>query len=115
MIASVHIAHVGARGSLPAVLRRPPDRSTVPGLRQSQIGVCGILGKGIKAPPQLGRVTLLTLGRLRAKRAPAFFKASADDSSGGFHRQSAFIRFRPFEVRGHVDRRNALDETALAL
>jgi len=229
MIASVHIADVGARRSLPAMLRRPPDGSTVPGLRQAQIGVCGELGKGFKAPPQLGRLTfigfwedegaidafesthrlgellgdgfsvrgeplrahgswpglpddvpagrhtdyagpslVLTLGRLRAMRARAFLKASAgaeasllkapgviwataltrppflstcslwestkalstyayghaepghpnaihaDDSAGGFHHQSAFIRFRPFAVRGHLDGRNPLAESALA-
>lgn len=229
MIASVHIADIGVRRSLPAVLRRPPDRPTVPGLRQAQVGVCGELGKGIKAPPQLGRLTfigfwddeeaidafesthrlgqllcdgfsvraeplrahgswpglpddvpagrhtdyagqslVLTLGRLRVKRAPAFFKASAgaeasllkapgviwataltrppfistcslwestkelstyaygntepghlnaihaDDSSGGFHHQSAFIRFRPVAVRGHLDGRNPLAGTAFA-
>jgi hypothetical protein len=110
---------------------------------------------------------VLTLGRLRATRAPAFFKASAgaeasllkapgaiwasalarppfvstcslwestkalstyaygnaepghpnaihaDSSSGGFHHQSAFIRFRPFAVRGHLDGRNPLSETAV--
>ena len=229
MIASVHIADVGPLRSLPAMLRRAPRRSTVPGLCQAQIAVCAELGKGIKAPPQLGRLTfigfwddeaaidsfesthrlgellgegfsmrgeplrahgswpglpedvpagrqtdyaglslVLTLGRLRAKRAPAFFKASAgaeasllkapgviwatalarppfvstcslwestkalstyaygnaepghpnaihaDDASGGFHRQSAFIRFRPFAVRGHLDGRNPLAGTALA-
>lgn len=229
MIASVHIADVGARQSLPAMLRRLPDHAAVPGLRQAQIGVCGELGKGLKAPPQLGRLTfigfwddegaidafeqthrlgellgdgfsvrgeplrahgtwpglpddvptgrhtdyagrslVLTLARLRAKRAPAFFKASAgaeasllqapgviwatasvrppfmstcslwestkalstyaygnaepghpnaihaDDSSGGFHHQSAFIRFRPFAWRGHLDGRNPLAETTIA-
>ncbi len=229
MIASVPVADVGVQWSLPTVLRRPPDRSTVPGLRQAQIGVCGEIGKGIKAPPQLGRVTfigfwddkeaidafesthrlgdllrdgfsvraeplrahgswpgllddvpagrhtdyagqslVLTLGRLRARRAPAFCKASAgakasllktpgviwvaalsrppfvctcslwestkalstyaygntepghpnailaDDSPGGFHHQSAFIRFRPIAVRGHLDGRNPLAGTALA-
>jgi hypothetical protein len=229
MIASVHVADIGIRRSLPAVLRRPPDHSTVRGLRQAQIGVCGELGKGLKAPPQLGRVMLigfwddadaidafeathplgallgdgfrvrgeplrahgswpglpedvptgrrtdyagqslvLTLGRLRAKRARAFFKASAgaeasllqapgviwatalarppfvstcslwestkalstyaygnaepghpnaihaDDSSGGFHHQSAFIRFRPVEPRGHLEGRNPLAAMALA-
>jgi hypothetical protein len=107
---------------------------------------------------------VLTLGRLRAKRAPAFFKASAgaeqsllraegviwatalarppfvstcslwestkalstyaygnaerghpdaiqaDGSTGGFHHQSAFIRFRPFAARGGLDGRNPLVE-----
>jgi hypothetical protein len=225
MIASVHLADVGARRSLPTLVRRPPDRSTIPGLRQAQIGVCAELGKGIKAPPQFGRLAfigfwedeqaidsfeattplgelfadgfsvrgepvrahgswpglpgdvpagrqteysglslVLTLGRLRAKRVPAFFKANAgaeasllkasgviwatalarppfvstcslwestkalskyaygnaepghpnaihaDDSSGGFHHQSAFIRFRPLAVRGHLDGRNPFAE-----
>jgi len=229
MIASVHIADVGARRSLPALLRRPPDGSTLPGLRQAQVGVCAELGKGIKAPPQFGRLAfvgfwddekaidsfestrhfgglfadgfsvraeplrahgswpglpddvpagrhteyggvslVLTLGRLRATRVPAFFKASAraeasllkapgvvwatalarppfvstcslwesttalsryaygnadaghpdaihaDASSGGFHHQSAFIRFRPFAVSGHLDGRNPLAEMAPA-
>jgi hypothetical protein len=229
MIASLHIADVGARRSLPALMRRPPARSTIPGLRQAQVGVCAELGKGIKAPPQFGRIAfigfwdderaidsfegthhfaelfadgfsvrgeplrahgswpglpeavpasrhteykgrslVITLGRLRAKRAPAFFKASAsaeaslmkasgviwasalarppfvstcslwestkalstyaygnaepghpnaiqsDDASGGFHHQSAFIRFRPFAFRGHLDGRNPVAELAPA-
>ena len=32
----------------------------------------------------------------------------ADTSAGGFHHQSAFIRFRPFAFRGHLDGRNPL-------
>ncbi len=138
MIASLHIADVGPRRSLAALMRRPPTPATIPGLRQAQVGVGAELGKGVKAPPQFGRIgfvgfwddedaidsfesthhlgalfadgfsvrgeplrahghwpglpddvptgrhtehkgrsLVITLARLRVRRAPAFFKASA--------------------------------------
>src|SRR5262245_58212621 len=59
MIASVHIADVGARRSLPAIVRRAPDRSRIPGLRQAPAGSCAELGKGLKTPPQFGRLVFI--------------------------------------------------------
>ena len=139
MIASVHIADVGAR-SLLSVLRRAPQPADAPGLRHADVAMGALLAGAAVPKPTLGRAVLIgfwddddaldaflagghataraladgfrvrlrplrawgswpglpgppevpqdrhvdhegpaavvTLGRLKAKRAPAFFKAS---------------------------------------
>jgi hypothetical protein len=58
MIASVHIADVGARTAL-AALRKAPRPSSVPGLRHADIGLTAPLSKSVLPSPQLGRVGLI--------------------------------------------------------
>jgi hypothetical protein len=59
VIASVHIADVGAGRALRTVFRKAPDTTTVPGLRQGNLAVAAELGKGLRTPPQFGRVALV--------------------------------------------------------
>jgi hypothetical protein len=59
MIASVHVADVGARRALPALVR-PPRPGAVPGLRHADIGLTAPLSTSARRPaPQLGRVGLV--------------------------------------------------------
>jgi hypothetical protein len=55
MIASVHIADVGARKAL-GLLRRAPS---APGLRQANVASTAVLGGSMRPSPQLGRVALV--------------------------------------------------------
>ena len=96
MIASVHITDVGVRRSLPALARRTPGASTVPGLRQAQLGVAAVLGNGLRKPPQFGRLTLIAfwdddeaLDRFEAESPLAARLA------GGFH-----ARLEPLRAHG---------------
>ena len=58
MIASVHIADVGARAALGRA-RRAPRPSEVSGLRQANVGLAAPLSKRLLASPQLGRAGLI--------------------------------------------------------
>jgi hypothetical protein len=59
MLASVHLADVGARGALGA-LRRAPDPSTTPGLRSANVGLATPLRTQFLPSPAFGRVGLVT-------------------------------------------------------
>ena len=58
MIASVHIADIGARSAL-GVLRKAPQPKTVPGLRHANVGLAAPLSGSVRPKPQLGRVGLV--------------------------------------------------------
>lgn len=58
MIASVHIADVGAGAAL-SILRRAPRPSSVPGLRHANVALAAPLSKSVLASPQPGRVALI--------------------------------------------------------
>jgi len=47
-------------------------------------------------------------------REPAHSNAISAGEEKAFHHQQAFIRFRPYAARGHLDGRNALPEGAFA-
>ena len=76
-----------------------------------------------REPRHEGQAVVLTLGRFRIPRAPAFFRtsmkaeASLRDAPGvtwatglakPFHHESAFIRFRPLTLEGSLGGRNPL-------
>jgi hypothetical protein len=58
MIASVHIANVGARSGL-SVLRRAPKPAEVGGLRHANVALTAPLSASLLAKPDLGRVALV--------------------------------------------------------
>jgi hypothetical protein len=58
MLASVHVADVGARRALPALLR-PPRPGTVPGLRHADLGLTAPLSSSVLPAPQVGRLGLV--------------------------------------------------------
>jgi len=58
MIASVHVADVGARRAL-RILRRPPAPGATPGLRHADVGLTAPLRSGLLGAPDLGRVGLV--------------------------------------------------------
>jgi hypothetical protein len=58
MIASVHVADVGARSAL-AVLRRVPRPGSVTGLRRADVALAAPLSRSMLPSPQLGRVALI--------------------------------------------------------
>jgi hypothetical protein len=58
MIASVHVADVGPRRALPALLR-PPRPGAVAGLRHVDIGLTAPLSASVRPSPQLGRIGLV--------------------------------------------------------
>jgi hypothetical protein len=47
-------------------------------------------------------------------REPAHSDAIAASEAKAFHHQQAFIRFRPYDLQGHLDGRNPLPDGALA-
>jgi hypothetical protein len=55
MIASVHIADVGARAAL-AALRKAPRPSSVPGLRNADVGLTAPLSKSVVPSPEFGLI-----------------------------------------------------------
>src|SRR5260370_4431228 len=55
MIASVHVADVGARSALGA-LRTTPRPASTPGLRHATIALAAPLGGSVRPAPDLGRV-----------------------------------------------------------
>jgi len=58
MLASVHIADLGPRRSLPLVAKRP-SRITAPGLRHAELGLAAPLSASLRPKPDLGRVALV--------------------------------------------------------
>ena len=58
MIASVHVADVGARRVL-RVLRRPPAAGATPGLRHADVGLTAPLSASVLPSPDLGRLGLV--------------------------------------------------------
>jgi hypothetical protein len=58
MIASVHVADVGPRRALPALLR-PPRPGAVPGLRSADVGLTAPLSASVLSAPQVGRLGLV--------------------------------------------------------
>jgi hypothetical protein len=58
MIASVHIADLGA-GSALGILRRQPKPGSIPGLRQANIGLAAPLSSSTLPPLRIGRVGLI--------------------------------------------------------
>ena len=58
MIASVHVADVGARRALPALLR-PPRPGSVPGLRAADLGLTAPLSASVLPAPQPGRLGMV--------------------------------------------------------
>ena len=95
MIASVHVADVGA-GHVPGVLRRRPKPKVVPGLRDAQVGVAAPLSASLLGTPQPGRVALLafwddddSLDRFEATHP------LAERLARGWH-----ARLRPLRIHG---------------
>ena len=60
MLASVHIADLGARRALPLILKGP-SAVKAPGLRHAEIGIAAPLSPDLLAKPQPGRVVLVTM------------------------------------------------------
>jgi hypothetical protein len=94
VIASLHLADVGA-GSALAILRRVPKPGSIDGLRKANLGISAPFGKH-RRPPQLGRVGLLSLwddddalDRFDAEHA------LARRFAGGFH-----VRLDPLRAHG---------------
>jgi hypothetical protein len=58
VIASVHIADVGARSAL-EILRRAPRADSIRGLRQANVAIAAPLSQSRRPPPDLGRVALI--------------------------------------------------------
>ncbi|HUV10053.1 MAG TPA: spheroidene monooxygenase [Acidimicrobiia bacterium] len=58
MIASVHIADIGA-GSALGVLRKPPRSGSIPGLRHASVALAAPLSGSLRPSPDLGRVGLI--------------------------------------------------------
>src|SRR3981081_4190561 len=58
MIASVHLADVGARSAL-AIPRKTPRPATTPGLRDATVALAAPLGGSTRPRPDLGRVGLI--------------------------------------------------------
>ncbi len=58
MIASVHIADVGARSAL-GILRRAPRPDSISGLRHANVAVAAPLSQSGRPPPDLGRIALI--------------------------------------------------------
>jgi len=58
MIASVHLADVGARTAL-AMTRKPPPPGSISGLRRAETALAAPLGASILPKPQLGRAGLV--------------------------------------------------------
>src|ERR1700737_4146931 len=58
MIASVHLADVGARSAL-AVLRKPPSPTGTRGLRQANVALAAPLSRSVLPSPDVGRVGLI--------------------------------------------------------
>jgi hypothetical protein len=58
MIASVHLADVGALRAL-ALSRKPPAPASIPGLRSANVGLCAPLSGSLLPLPQFGRAALI--------------------------------------------------------
>jgi hypothetical protein len=58
MIASVHVADVGARRAL-GLLRKAPKPGSIAGLRSAKVALAAPLGGSVAPKPQLGRVALV--------------------------------------------------------
>ena len=58
MIASVHVADVGARAAL-GVLRKVPRPASTPGLRSANVGLAAPLSRSMLPKPSFGRVGLV--------------------------------------------------------
>lgn len=58
MIASVHVADVGARSAL-GVLRKAPKPSAVPGLRHANVALTAPLSARVRPSPSFGRAALV--------------------------------------------------------
>jgi hypothetical protein len=58
VIASVHIADIGARSVL-GVLRKAPKPATGPGLRHANVALTAPLGASLRPRPQLGRAGMI--------------------------------------------------------
>jgi hypothetical protein len=58
IIASVHIADVGARSAL-SILRKPPDPGAINGLRHADVGLAAPLRGSVRPSPDLGRIGLV--------------------------------------------------------
>jgi hypothetical protein len=103
MIASVHIADVGARAAL-GVLRKAPSPASNPGLGWAT---------GLARPPFVATCSLWESTKALATyayghTAPAHPDAIAAGEAKPFHHESAFIRFRPYGSTGGLEGKNAL-------
>jgi len=58
VIASVHVADVGARSSL-GVLRKAPKPGSTPGLRHANVALTAPLSGSVRPSPNFGRVALV--------------------------------------------------------
>lgn len=58
MIASVHLADVGARSAL-AMVRKAPRPTSTPGLRHANVALAAPLSRAVRPAPDLGRVGLV--------------------------------------------------------
>ena len=95
MIASVHIADVGARSAL-GVLRKAPKSTSVPGLRHANVATPAPLSSRLKKSPQFRRVALIAFWDDDA--ALDQFLAGhklAQRLSGGWH-----VRLAPLRAHG---------------
>jgi hypothetical protein len=95
MLASVHIADLGARRALPLILRGP-SAIKAGGLRNAEIGLAAPLGGKPRPKPQPGRVVLVTMWN--DERALDQFVAEAPVArtmAAGWH-----VRLEPLRVWG---------------
>jgi hypothetical protein len=77
-----------------------------------------IWATGIARPPFFATCSLWQSGVASAAYAyaagDAHDRAIAVDRAKPFHHEEAFVRFRPYAARGHLDGRNPLSESGLA-
>jgi hypothetical protein len=60
VLASVHIADIGARAAL-TLIAKGPSRITAPGLLHANLGLAAPLGGGLRPKPDFGRVALIAM------------------------------------------------------
>ncbi|MGQ0802386.1 MAG: spheroidene monooxygenase [Actinomycetota bacterium] len=95
MIASLHVADVGARRA-PGVLVKPPKPAAVAGLRHANVGLTAPLSRRVRPSPSLGRVGLVAFW----DDDDALDRFLADDPlaaklAGGWH-----VRLEPLRAFG---------------
>jgi hypothetical protein len=108
-----------------ATLARTNMARVVPFLRTSAPAERAVLtapglvwATAMALPPFFSTVSLWSdaksiLGYAYGQKQPAHSDAMAADAKKPFHRENAFIRFRPYDVRGSLEGKNPLPEEAL--
>jgi hypothetical protein len=94
VIASVHVADIGARSAL-GVLRKAPQPATVRGLRHANIALAAPLSGSMRPQPQVGRVGLVAFWDDELDRFVASDHRTAQALGGGWR-----LRLAPLRLHG---------------